>query len=253
MVRIILLFLTLLLAGTTAAQTRVQTHGIADEAVTTAKIDDNAVTTAKVALDTLTAADLAPDSVGVSELQADAVGAAEIAADAVGTSEIADGTIAAADLATSAAVEPYLEYRDEKAAGTDGGTCTSGSFATRTINTEVSDAGGYGALSANQITLTAGTYEVWASAPALVVDNHQARLRNVTDGTTVIVGSSAYSGSGNTNATTSIVTGRFTIGASKALEIQHRCQTTKATNGYGDAANFGEVEVYTIVRFWKVG
>jgi hypothetical protein len=50
--------------------------------------------------------------------------------------------------------------------------------------------------------------------------------------------------------------GRFTIGASKALEIQHRVASGRATYGYGIAAGGGFTvaeEIYTVVELWKVG
>lgn len=81
---------------------------------------------------------------------------------------------------------------------------------------------------------------------------HQARLYNITDSTTTLVGQSSYTGTGNTNTSHSQITGRFTIAAQKVFEVQHRVGTTRNTDGFGIAANFGEVEVYTVARFWKV-
>jgi hypothetical protein len=149
----------------------------------------------------------------------------------------------------------YLQYRDEKAQNTTGGTFTSGAWRTRTLNTEVTDVGGYGSLSSNQITLSSGTYKIYAIAPAYAVDRHQIRLQNVTDATTILVGTSCFSyhnsGSGF-DSNLSVIQGVFTIGASKALEIQHQCQTTQSGDGLGVAANF-TTEVYTVVELWKIG
>lgn len=254
--RTILLAALLAFAPALSAETKIKTHNITDSAVTSAKIADlgvdtadiagNAVTTAKVALDTLTAADLAPDSVG--------------------TSEIADGTVAAGDLASSLDLSgktltlpaasyaiPYLEYRDEKAAGTAGGTATSGSWQTRTLNTEHADTGNYGSVASNQITLAAGTYELDAIVPgAGGVNGFQAKLVNITDTADTLIGTSAIAGSGNIMAH-SRISGRFTIAAQKVFEIQMRVTTTTATNGWGFAANLGVAEVYTVVRLRKVG
>ena len=74
------------------------------------------------------------------------------------------------------------------------------------------------------------------------------------DDTTLVVGTSVYAPtiSANTVQTVSEVRGLFTVGASKALEIQHQCQATEATDGFGVAANF-TTEVYTVVELWKVG
>lgn len=145
----------------------------------------------------------------------------------------------------------YLEFRDEKAAGTNAPDSTTGSWLTRVINTEHSDVGGHGSLAANQITLAAGTYECQISVPAYAVGRHQARLQNITDATTTMVGRSAVNASTATVTTESVITGRFTIAAQKTFEVQHRVASAQ-TNGLGLAANFGHTETYTVARFWKV-
>lgn len=148
----------------------------------------------------------------------------------------------------------YLNYQDQKAQNTAGGGFTSGAWQTRTLNTEVADTAGLGILSSNQIVLVAGTYIISASAPAWTTVRHQTRLQNVTDGTTILVGTSMYTlqgaaGIGSVNR--SEVNGIFTIADNKALELQHQCSTTKTVDGFGVAANF-TIEVYTIVELWKV-
>lgn len=153
--------------------------------------------------------------------------------------------------ATAATVN-YLQYRDEKTQNTAGGTFTSGAWQTRTLNTEVSDVGGFGSLSSNQFTLSAGTYIISASAPAVVVNAHQTRLQNVTDNTTVLVGTSMQASTAAGIVNRSEVHGVFTVAASKALELQHQCATTRNTDGFGVAANF-TTEVYSIVELWKIG
>lgn len=223
------------------------------------------VTNAMIDTDAVAAAQIAADAVGSSEIATNAVGASELADNAVDTNAIVDLAVTAGKLAgtldlssktlTLSAAQrslDYLEYRDEKAAGTDGGGFTSGAWQTRTLNTEKFDTGNHGSLAANQITLAAGTYEADISCPAGVVADHQARLYNITDAATTLVGTSEYTGTGNTTYTRSRVTGRFTIAGSKVFEVQHRCTTTKATDGFGNAANFGETEIYTVARFWKV-
>ena len=146
----------------------------------------------------------------------------------------------------------YVLVRDEKTANTAGGTFTSGAWRTRDINTEVIDTAGICSISSNQITLEAGTYEADISAPASSCDRHNARLQNVTDATTVLDGTSEFSAGVNYGSTRSLITGRFTISAQKTFEIQHQCQTTKATDGFGVASNFGVAEVYTVAKFVRV-
>jgi len=140
---------------------------------------------------------------------------------------------------------------DQKSAGTDGGTFTSGSFQTRVINTEVADPDNLCTISSNQITLQAGTYRCWISCPAYQVDSHKSRLRNITDGSTTVVGTTCRIASTSGSSSESLIIGRFTIASTKTFEIQHQCETTGTTTGFGEAANMTEVEVYTRAMFIK--
>lgn len=140
---------------------------------------------------------------------------------------------------------------DQKAQNTAGGTFTSGAWRTRDLNTEVSDTGGLCSLSSNQFTLTAGTYEILAIVPAQSVDQHQARLQNTTGATTLLTGTTSHIGSSTAAITYSFINGIFTVAASQALEIQHRCATTQPTVGFAGAANL-TTEVYTKVFLRKL-
>jgi hypothetical protein len=148
----------------------------------------------------------------------------------------------------------HIIVQDQKASTTAGGTATSGAWQTRTLNTEVLDEGNDCTLAANQITLAAGTYDCRITAPASFCGAHQIRLRNVTDSSTILVGTSEVSSPSESSITATISTlvGRFTIAASKALEVQHRVTTTRATDGFGAANSFGEIEVYATAEFWRI-
>lgn len=161
-----------------------------------------------------------------------------------------------------AAVEADFPYKtiileDQKTTNTNGGTFTSGAWRTRTLNTEVCDTGSNCSLSSNQFTLDAGTYEIEASASAYGVQYHACRLQNVTDSTTTLSGTSEFCDPRNTDTASnrSFLRGRFTIASAKAFEIQHQCNSTLATTGFGNAV--GAVftvgnEVYTTVFLRKV-
>ena len=142
---------------------------------------------------------------------------------------------------------------DVKAQNTSGGTFTSGAWRTRTLNTEDYDPNNWCTLASNQFTLVAGTWEIYASAPAAEVNAHKARLQNITDGTTAIVGTSEYVSSSYTNVNTrSIIVGVFTIAATKTFEIQHYTLTTSSV-GFGWQSNIPSTsEVYTVVHLRKV-
>ncbi len=146
----------------------------------------------------------------------------------------------------------YILLRDEKAQNTAGGTFTTGAWQTRTLNTEVADTGNHCSLSSNQFTLQPGTYRIRARAPTYLVNNHQTRLQNITDGTTTIVGTVERSAAAAGVMTSSFLEGRFSITAAKAFELQHRCSTTGTTDGFGQQSNL-TTEVYAVVELWKEG
>lgn len=147
-----------------------------------------------------------------------------------------------------------LHVVDAKSDNTDGGTFTSGAWQTRTLNTTRTNEITGASLSSNQITLPSGTYFIIASAPGFFVNAHQVRFRNTTDGSTTLLGTSAYTTNSGSDGiqTRSWVVGRFTIAAQKVFELQHRCQTTFANRGLGQSVDFDESEVYSDVMIWKV-
>lgn len=138
---------------------------------------------------------------------------------------------------------------DEKASGTISGTFTNGAWRTRDLNTERTDSGGHASLASNQLTLAAGTYDCLISAPAYHVDYHQARLRDITNGATLLMGTSEISAAADLVATRSVIVGSITLAGSTVLEVQHQCLTT-FSSGFGATASFG-TEVFTVAQFWK--
>lgn len=140
---------------------------------------------------------------------------------------------------------------DEKTAGVNGGTFTQDIWQTRDLNTLRVNDGTLASLSSDQITLPAGTYECWISAPAFQVSQHMIRLRDITDDSTITTGGDTFSSSGAAS-TTSFIYHKFTLSVSSALEVQHICKVTRTANGFGAAGNFSVVETYTIAMFRKV-
>jgi hypothetical protein len=148
----------------------------------------------------------------------------------------------------------YILVRDEKSTTTNGGTFSSGAWRTRDINTEVSDDGGHCSIAANVIALDAGTYEYRISAPAYEVNWHQARLYNVTASAVVANSESTplfcYNGYGGSNC--AVIVGKMVLSVETELRVEHYCETTVNTNGFGGAGSTGEKEIYTVAEFWKV-
>lgn len=148
----------------------------------------------------------------------------------------------------------YICLQDVKGNAVDGGTFTASAWRTRDLNTVQSNSGSVlTSLSANQFVLPAGSYTIHASCPAYACGNHQARLRDITNSATLVVGTPMYcfpAGNGQNNA---ILAGGFVLTGATTLEIQHFCATTVSGNGFGVATTVGgEVMTYSIVEINKV-
>jgi hypothetical protein len=142
-------------------------------------------------------------------------------------------------------------FNESQASGTSAGTFTAGSYVKRVLNTTVKNDISGCSLASSVITLPAGTYQVFATANAFSVDRHKLKLRNTTDSTDTQIGTSNETQASSATVAT-IVQGLFTITASKNFEVQHRCQTTRATDGLGRAVSFGDDEVYCTITITKV-
>jgi len=145
-----------------------------------------------------------------------------------------------------------IMVRDEKTSGTAGGSATSGSWGTRTLNTQVVNNISGASLAANQVTLPAGTYYAKWSVPFFRTNLSQSRLYNVSDVAAIGYGSNTAEDV-NVGGDQSVGEYYFTLAASKTLEVQYRVGTSWATDGLGRAMSFGNVEVYTQLTIWKIG
>lgn len=147
---------------------------------------------------------------------------------------------------------PTATFRDEKSSGNAGGTFTAGAWRTRDLNITQFNNITSASLASNQITLPAGTFNVYVTAPCFDVGHQQARFYNITDSAEAVLGVSNYTRNGAT-ATSSygLAAGTFTITGSKVFEVQHRCDVTGTSNGFGVEVSWG-TEVYATVTIVKV-
>jgi hypothetical protein len=170
-----------------------------------------------------------------------------------GTQLIAVTVTAGSGVGSTSGGAPGLIVNDTKSSGVDGGSFTTGAYRQRTLNTVVRNTIG-ATLSSNQVTLTAGSYYVEWSCPAHACQNHKSRLFNVTDSSVVALGttekvmanSAPYSVQSR-----SMGCAYFTITSSKAFELEHRCSDSSSGSGFGNAAGFGDNEVYSEMRVWR--
>ena len=104
-------------------------------------------------------------------------------------------------------------------------------------------------FSNNQFTLQAGTYHIFASCCAVGVDNHNCRIYNITDSSTLLTGLANKNQEENVSDYAH-VRGQFTISGTKVFELQHRCQTTVTTHGFGAYASWNG-NVYSTIEIHK--
>lgn len=239
------------------ADLNVTTAKLADTAVTTAKITDLNVTTGKLADNAVTTAKITDLNVTTAKLANDAVTAAKLADTTVsagsytnaGITVDAQGRLTAASNGNAPLFENYALLSHTEASGTDGGSTTTGSWETRPINT-VDISASWASLSSNQFTLDAGTYLIKWFSSTYDSGFHQARLQNISDGSTVKAGIMAKSPAGDNDYGISSGVAKVTIASSKIFEIQSRVSIGKAAEGFGLAQSWGD-EVYATVEIYK--
>jgi len=146
-----------------------------------------------------------------------------------------------------------LHIQDQKSQDTSGGSFTSGAYRTRDLNTIITNDIPGASLASDQIILPAGKYFVIWTAPAHAVDRNRSRLYDTTGSAVLVFSSNDYAGSGSLAMDQSIGGGIFTLSVQSVLELQHQCEETYATYGFGLACNFsGESEIYSDIKIWKI-
>lgn len=146
--------------------------------------------------------------------------------------------------------------RNQQTSGTDGIATTGAAWNTVVLNTSVTNEITSASLSSNQITLPSGTYFIDGVCPFFIANGAYAklRLRNITAGSTALVGNQTLTPNASGGATGAgtghpTIQGRFPLSGSSVLELQ----IYTSNNGTaGRAASSGEVEVYGEVLIWKL-
>ena len=151
---------------------------------------------------------------------------------------------------TAGLFSSYAIITHEKANNTHGSSISNANYATRELNTEVADPDGIVSISGNQFTLQAGSYLIDSMSIIHRGNQSQSRLYNATDSSVVQYGMSVHSSDGNSGNVLSPVVARVTIGSAKAFSIQSRVSNTDGENS-GLANNFGNTQIYTIIKIFK--
>ena len=225
--------------------------------LTSADIADGIITSAKIVDATIANADIANSTI---DLTAKVTGTLPTSKGGTGLATIGTASqllrvnsgATALEFATVSGTtfgSALFHVRDEKTSGTAGGTATSGSFQTRTLNTVMTNEISGASLSSSVITLPAGTYYINARQPFYgQIQYIKVKLRNTSDSTDTLFGSNTYH-DGYVNDYW--VIGRFTIASQKNFELQYRVGGTVANEGLGHQAIYG-TEVYADCQIWKV-
>jgi hypothetical protein len=144
-------------------------------------------------------------------------------------------------------------FQEQQSAGTDGGGLTASAWRTRALNTTVTNNVSGASLGSSQVTLPKGRYRVNGFAAANRVNGHKSRLYNTTSSAALLIGSSSQSNSAVSGNTTSTLAGEFTLATASTLELQHRPEATRGTDGRGLASNVSASEIYSEVLFTRMG
>lgn len=162
---------------------------------------------------------------------------------------------ARSNLGLSKALIHTVFLNETQPQNTQGGTFTSGAWQTRTLNLKVGTTNDYVTLNGdNSFDLVAGSYIIEAELPAVAVDAHKGRLYKVSDADGGAAGVHTYGSSelatnSSSGSSKSKVFAVVTITATTKFRLEHYCTFTKATNGFGYAANIAGVsELYTQVK-----
>lgn len=198
---------------------------------------------------------IALSAADVAALYANTVKAA-LEADRIGTKtdpgliELVDGGVKI----NGGVAAQMLYVEEQQAANTAGGTFTLGAWRTRVLNTEVLNTLPGASLASNQVTLPAGTYWIEAAGPAAYVNGHRTKIYDITNSADLLIGRSHMCVASGGNSDTVLndyarVEGKIVLTAATVIELQHYCNTSRATNGLGYATNIGGlVEKYSYFK-----
>jgi hypothetical protein len=164
------------------------------------------------------------------------------------------GTVTASELSVTGHMlgSPQLMvFTEEKAASTHAGTFTSGAWRTRILtNTYNYNSATFTTRTGATLFMQAGTYYCKAWGVAWAVNDHQLRVQQLNNtAKQLLVGAQTRASSGGEIA---FVSGVFTIAVNNTqVQLQHRCETTKTTDGFGTAGGW-TTEVYSSLSIWRI-
>lgn len=190
-----------------------------------------------------------------------------VAAATANTVYVADGvgsgawsTVGTASLAAATKVfqGQLLHVSDQVSSGGGGQGLAGATWNKRNLQSTFTNEISGASVSSSVISLPAGTYflighATWFTSGA-ITQKGKLRIRNTTDGTTLVNGTSSYrtyTGSGITVTDQPLmgIVGRFTLAGTRNIELQHWVLSACSA---GSPTGSGESENYADVMIWKV-
>ena len=146
---------------------------------------------------------------------------------------------------------PLLHVQQQEASGVGGGIAGATTWNPRTLNTVLANEISGASLSANAITLPAGTYNLEVKGG--VSDVGVARIRVLVDGTPTIWGLNHKADDATGEATVGILNERLVLVATSVITVEHYTHVAKATEtGLGQAQSLGIPEIHCDLRIWQL-
>ncbi len=157
------------------------------------------------------------------------------------------------DMLTPIDRAPDYVFFSELLVNTEAGTFTSGAWRDRVLNVIAVNRDDAASLNFGDVTVPTANYWVYAFAEAYRVGIHVIRLWNVDDAAeetpSYKKSSDTRTGSDGTQTTAELWMQLDADGA-KELRLQHRCETTKSSNGLG-RKNAWEQPIVAGMMFWR--
>ena len=151
----------------------------------------------------------------------------------------------------------YAFFEDQKSNTSSGGDGTAGGWYARVLSSTTLSRGISITRSGNTFTLQPGTYRVVASAPFYGVNRCKIRLRNTSDTTTAIFGTSEYTYNDlfetGLRISRSWIDGIVTVSSAKTFQIEYYISNHySGGEDLGVASSSGDTEVYTKAYIQKI-
>lgn len=142
--------------------------------------------------------------------------------------------------------------RYQKTAGTDGGSVTTSTWTKYPLSTSVTNEITSASLASSVLSLPTGTYRCKGFVQSVEPGNGKLRLRNTTNGTTLVVGQNYRCSSASNDGATLVIEGTFTISGTKNIELQYWITNSTGVTALGLSMSTGEIEVYGDLEIWKI-